>query len=110
MKQKKLVIDTNIIIISFFKSSSKYSMNIGLIDKIEDYLKKKIKQDIYFDLYDTIVFDTSYNSMLRTVQYYNKCFELVDDRIYIKCKKEELPKLMDADNCIIQLIKQFIDL
>lgn len=101
---KSLIISADYLIGSLFEDQ-RYYVDISLIDSLETYLKKEVREDSHFKKYQTIVFDVDYNSILRAILYRKNVFDLVGERIYRKGNVT----VIHEDSYLQRMIKNFIE-
>ena len=107
--KKSLVIDAETVIVNLLREDKKYYVDIDRIDQLCDYIKEQLVQGDYFDEYQTVVFDVNFDAIARTVQYRSNIFDLVGDRIYLKCEQDQLPNISHTNDCLRQMIIDFVN-
>jgi len=105
---KSLIIDAETIIVNLLREDKKYYVDIDRIDQLCSYIKEQLVEGKYFSEYQTVVFDVNFNAIARTVQYRNNIFDLVGDRIYLKCGQEQLAYMPHANACLLRMISDFV--
>ena len=108
MKKGSLVIDAETIIVNLLREDKKYYVDIDRIDQLCSYIKEQLLQEKYFDDYQTVVFDVNFNAIARTVQYRNSIFDLVGNRIYLKCEQSQLPDMSHTNSQLRRIICDFV--
>lgn len=106
--KKSLIIGADTIIFSLLQNDKRYYVDVWQINQLCDFIKRKIVHESCFDKYQTIVFDTDYNAIARTVQCHSSILDLVEDRIYLKCSHKLIPKIPCTDDCLRQIINDFM--
>ena len=107
--KKSLVIDAETIIVNLLREDKKYYVDIDRIDQLCSYIKEQLIQGDYFNKYQTVVFDVNFDAIARTVQYRSNIFDLVGDRIYLKCERDQLPNIPQTNDCLRKMISDFVE-
>lgn len=107
--KKSLVIDAETIIVNLLREDKKYYVDIDRIDQLCSYIKEQLIQGNYFDEYQTVVFDVNFDAIARTVQYRSNIFDLVGDRIYLKCEQDQLPDIPQTNGRLLKMISDFVE-
>lgn len=108
MKKGSLVIDAETIIVNLLREDKRYYVDIDRINQLCSYIKEQLVQKNYFDEYQTVVFDVNFDAIARTVQYRSNIFDLVGDRIYLKCEQDQLPQMPHMDRYLRKMIVDFV--
>lgn len=108
MKKGSLVIDAETVIVNLLREDKKYYVDIDRIDRLCCYIKEQLIRGSYFDEYQTVVFDVNFDAIARTVQYRSNIFDLVGDRIYLKCEQDKLPNMPHTNDCLRKMISDFV--
>lgn len=106
--KRSLVIDAETIIVNLLREDKRYYVDIDRIDRLCSYIKEQLVQGEYFDEYQTVVFDVNFDAIARTVQYRSNIFDLVGDRIYLKCEQDQLPDTPHTNDCLRKMISDFV--
>ena len=106
--KRSLVIDAETIIVNLLREDKKYYVDIDRIDRLCSYIKEQLIQGNYFDEYQTVVFDVNFDAIARTVQYRSNIFDLVGDRIYLKCDQNQLPNIPHTNERLQKIISEFV--
>ena len=108
MEKGSLFIDAETVIVNLLKEDKSYYVDIDRIDRLCDYIKKQLIDGNYFTEYDSVIFDVNFDAIARTVQYRNKVFDLVGNRIYLKCEQQDIPFFGNTDERLQKLISDFV--
>lgn len=105
--KESLVIDAETIIVNLLREDKKYYVDIDRINRLCNYIKDQLAKKEYINRYQTIVFDVNFNAIARTVLYRNNIFDLVGDRIYLKCEQDQLPDISQNKEFLLKMISNF---
>ena len=106
--KESLVIDAETVIVNLLREDKKYYVDIDRIDQLCSYIKEQLIRGKYFDEYQTVVFDVNFDAIARTVQYRNNIFDLIGDRIYLKCEQDQLLNIPHPNDCLQKMISDFV--
>ena len=107
---KKLYINANTVIVNLLKEEKKKYLTLERLDNLLYYIHEQLIEQNYINEFQDVIFNVNFNSIERTVLYYN-IFDLIGDTIYLKCDEipENIIEKYEADEVIVRLIKDFVN-
>ena len=104
--QSTLYITTEKVIVHLLKADRKKYLPLSRLYRFVAYLRQQLENEEILSPDARVIFDVSFDSIERTVQYNDLVYDLIDDKIFLK---GVLPTIQDDSDLLARVARDFAD-